>query len=415
MSHPSRARDRGRLTIDVLASETAEALEPRMWVKLSTRQRAARERFAAFVDQRIAPYAGEWDRAGAVPMEIRERLRDEGYLGAGLPREAGGGGMAPLLYGLLTEEIGRACSSTRSLLTVHDMTAFTAWRWGRKNLDPELLGKLTRGDLLAAISISEPDAGSDAASVRTTARADGESFVLDGHKKWVTFGQVADVFLVLVRCTGEKDGESIDGKLAAFLVDGDSPGLERRPMPTLVGTRGTRVAELIFDNCRVPADRLLGRIGFGLSHVGSTALDQGRFSVAWGAVGIARACVEASVEYANRRVQFGKPIAAHQLVRRKLTEMISSTHAARLLCCRAATLRHDGDPGATGETLMAKYVASRAAVEAAGAAVQLHGGNGLTTDYPVERYLRDAKVCEIIEGSSQILQNLLPGFPLPEL
>ncbi|MEE8522451.1 MAG: acyl-CoA dehydrogenase family protein [Thermoanaerobaculia bacterium] len=395
--------------------QTGTSVEPGMWVKLSPAQRRERERFAAFVDRHIAPRAAEWDRTGALPMEIRDLLRDRGYLGVAIAAESGGGGMDPLLYGLLTEEIGRACSSTRSLLTVHDMTAYTVWRWGRSRLDPELVRQLVSGDKLAAIALSEPNVGSDAAAVETTARLDGDSFVLSGRKKWVTFGQVADYFMILARCAGKKDGEPVDGKLVALLVAGDTPGLERQPMNQLLGTRAARVAELCLHECKVPAEQLLGKIGFGLSHVAATALDHGRFSVAWGAVGIARACVEASVKYADERVQFGKPIAEHQLVRRKLTEMITATHAARLLCCRAATLRRDGDPAATGETLMAKYVASRTAVAAANAAVQLHGGNGLSEDYPVERYLRDAKVTEIIEGSSQIQQILIPRLPLPEL
>lgn len=386
-----------------------------MWVKLSDAQREERERFARFVDEHVAPNAAAWDKAGAVPMEMRDKLRAEGFIGAGLPEESGGGGMDALLYGLLTEEIARACSSTRSLLTVHDMTAYTVWRWGRTHLDPELVRQITSGEKLAAIGLSEPNVGSDATSVETTARLDGESFVLNGRKKWVTFGQVADVFMVFARCEGVKDGEPVDGKLLALLVPGDTPGITRRPMTTITGTRATWVAEVFFEDCRVPAENILGRIGFGFSHVASTALDQGRFSVAWGSVGIARACVEASFEYTGERVQFGKPISEHQLVRRKLTEMLTSTHAARLLCCRAATLRQDGDPAAAAETLMAKYVASRTAVAAANAAVQLHGGNGLTEDYPVERYLRDAKVTEIIEGTTQIQQNLIPRFPMPEL
>lgn len=389
--------------------------DPGMWLKLSSEQREARQRFADFVDEHVAPYAAAWDKAGEVPMELREKLREEGYLGAGLPTESGGGGMDALLYGLLTEEIARACSSTRSLLTVHDMTAYTIWRWGRTHLDADLVRQLTSGEKLAAIGLSEPNVGSDATAVETTATLDGESFVLNGRKKWVTFGQVADVFMVFARCAGEKDGQSVDGKLVALLVPGDTPGLSRKPMTTITGTRATRVAELFFEDCRIPAENILGRIGFGFSHVASTALDQGRFSVAWGSVGIARACLDASLEYTQNRSQFGKPLSEHQLVRRKLTEMLTSTHAARLTCCRAATLRQDGDPGATAETLMAKYVSSRAAVAAANAAVQLFGGNGLTEDYPVERYLRDAKVMEVIEGTTQIQQNLIPRFPMSEL
>jgi alkylation response protein AidB-like acyl-CoA dehydrogenase len=377
-----------------------------MKLELSPAQVEARRGFRAFVAEHVAPAAGQWDRQGELPLAAIELLRERGYLGAPLPRELGGGGLDAITYGLLTEELGRGCSSVRSLLTVHDMVGVALARWGSAAAKAEVLPRLARGERLAALALSEPEVGSDAAAVRTAARRDDESFVLDGRKKWITFGEVADELLVLARCEGE---------LAAFLVPASASGVARRPLRSVVGTRASRLAEIELQGCRIGSERLLGRIGAGLSHVFATALDHGRYSVAWGAVGIAQACLDACLGYAADRRQFGVPLAEHQLVRRSLTEMIAGSRAARLLCYRAGYLREIRDPGAVPETMIAKYFASRTAVEAANDAVRLHGANGLSQDFAVERYLRDAKVTEIIEGSTEIQQISIPRYPLTEL
>jgi len=375
-------------------------------LELSPAQREARQRCRDFVAEHVAPHAAGWDRAAQLPDAAIAELRRRGYLGAHLARELGGGGVDPITYGLLTEEIGRGCSSLRSLLTVHDMVGEAVRRWGGARLKAEALPGLARGERLAALALSEPDAGSDAASVETAAERDGDGWVLSGRKRWITFGMSADLFLVLARCGGQ---------LAAFLVPAAAPGLGREPIAGVVGTRAARLAEVTLDRCRVPAHHLVGRVGFGLSHVFSTALDHGRYSVAWGAVGIAQACVDACLGYTASRRQFGRPLAGHQLVQRKLTEMIVNTRAARLLCLRAGYQRAQGAPDAATETLIAKYFASRTATRAANDAVQLHGANGLSQDYPVERYLRDARVTEIIEGSTQIQQIAIASCPPGEL
>jgi hypothetical protein len=377
-----------------------------MQVEFGPAELEARAAFRAFVREHVAPHAGEWDRAGRVPRELLERLRERELLGAPLPREFGGRALDPVVYGLLTEELGRGCSSVRSLLTVHDMVGQTLARWGARELKQRYLPRLASGETLGALALSEPEVGSDAASVRTLARLEGEEYVLDGRKKWTTFGQWADVFLVLARC---------DDKPTALLVPADAPGLTRRPLAGVVGTRASLLAEIEFESCRVPRDHILGRAGFGFSHVIATALDHGRYSVAWGSVGIAQACLDACLDYGARRQQFGVPLREHQLVRRLLTDMVADVRAARLLCCRAGHVRRAGDPGAATETMIAKYFASRVAVRAANDAVQLHGANGLSEEYPLERYLRDAKVTEIIEGSTQIQQDAIARFPPPEL
>jgi glutaryl-CoA dehydrogenase (non-decarboxylating) len=380
--------------------------DPGLRLELSAAQRQARQGCREFVAAWVAPHAGAWDREGRMPPAVIGELRRRGYLGSHLAPQLGGGGVDPVTYGLLTEEIGRGCSSLRSLLTVHDMVSETVRRWGSPYLKREVLPRLARAEVLAALALSEPNVGSDAAGVETEAVRDGSEFVIQGRKKWITFGMVADLFLVFARCAGQ---------VAAFLVPADAAGLTRQPITTVVGTRAAQLAELRLDGCRVSADHLVGRIGFGFSHVASTALDHGRYSVAWGAVGIVQACLDACLDYTATRQQFGKPLAKHQLVQRKLTRMIADARAARLLCMQAGYQRSIGAPGAATETLIAKYFASRAATRAANDAVQLHGANGLSQDYPVERYLRDARVTEIIEGSTQIQEVAIASYPPAEL
>lgn len=382
-----------------------------MKLELSAEARAARAEFRAFVAAEIAPHAGRWDREEAIPLDLVGQLRQRGYLGSNVPREHGGLGLDMVTYGLLTEEIAKGCSSVRSLLTVHDMVAHAIHRWGSRAQRGEYLPALARGEILGALALSEANAGSDAKSVEATAWLDGETWVLDGRKKWTTFGRIAGLFLVLAQARTEGK----DGQPTAFLVERESPGLTVRPLEGVWGTRASMLAEIDLDGCRVPRENLLGRVGFGVSHVMAAALEQGRYSVAWGGVGLGQACLDACRSYAAGRRQFGVPLADHQLIRRMLTEMIVNVRAARLLCLRAGYLRETGDPGAFMETMVAKYFASTAATRIANDAVQIHGANGCTDDYPVGRYLRDSRVLEIIEGSTQIQQITIPLFDLEEL
>jgi len=377
-----------------------------MQLALSPRERAARAEFRAFAAEWIAPHAGRWDREEAIPPEIPRELAARGYLGALVPEEHGGRGMEMITYGLLTEEIGRACSSVRSLLTVHDMVAHAILRWGSREQRERWLPALARGEVLGALALSEENAGSDAKAVETVAAEDGDGFVLHGHKKWTTFGQIAGLYLAVAQ---------VGGKPTAFLVERGAPGLRVTPIRGMLGTRASLLARLDFDGCRIPRAALLGRVGFGVTHVAAAALEQGRYSVAWGSVGIAQACLDACSAYAAARRQFGAPLAEHQLVRAMLSDMVTGVHAGRLLCCRAGYLRQTGDPGAIAETMIAKYFCGRLAAKAASDAVQIHGANGCSEDYPVARYFRDAKIMEIIEGSNQIQQISISRFDFQEL
>jgi glutaryl-CoA dehydrogenase (non-decarboxylating) len=376
-----------------------------MRLELTPEQRAARAEFRAFVAAEVAPHAAAWDREEALPRELIAKLAGRGWLGSVVPAEHGGQGFDMLTYGILTEELGRGCSSTRSLLTVHDMVCQGILRWGSRAQKERYLPALARGEIVGAFALSEPNAGSDAKGIETTATLDGDSYVVSGRKRWTTFGQIADLFLLFAL---------FEGRATAFLLPRDTPGLTIVPMRGLLGTRATLLAEMVMEGCRIPAENLVGRAGFGVSHVMAAALEQGRYSVACGSVGIGQACLDASLAYARERRQGGGPIFDHQLVRRMLSDMITEVRAARLLCLRAGYLRDAADPGSFAETMAAKYFASRMAARVATDAVQIHGGNGCHEDYAVSRYFRDAKVMEIIEGSTQIQQVTLARLEFQE-
>jgi glutaryl-CoA dehydrogenase (non-decarboxylating) len=367
--------------------------------------------FKAFVDEAVIPVADRYDQEEQLPPELIRQLAGRGYLGAVLPPESGGRGMDMITFGLLNEQIGRGCSSLRSLVTVHSMVGRTLLRWGNAWQKAHWLPRLATGDRIAAFALTEPAVGSDAKSIATTATPCGDSYMLNGCKKWITCGQVADVFLIFANSEGQH---------AAFLVERTTPGLRIEPIFGMLGVRASMLAELHIEDCRIPKENLVGRVGFGFSHVASSALDYGRYSVAWGCVGIAQACLEACLRYTADRQQFGAPLKDHQLIQLMITEMLTGVKAARLLCYQAGYLKDAGDPRAIMETSIAKYFASKTAVQASSAAVQIHGANGCSSAYPVQRYLRDARIMEIIEGSTQIQQvtiaryaeqQLVTGYP----
>jgi hypothetical protein len=324
-----------------------------------------------------------------MPAEVVRQLADKGWLGAVLPAT----GFNMVEFGLLNEELGRGCSSIRSLLTVHSMVALTIGRWGTEAQKTQWLEKLRQGQAIAAFALTEPEAGSDAGGIRTEAVASGDDFLLSGHKKWITFAQIADLCLVFAR--------SQRGP-CAFLLERNTPGLVISPVHGMLGTRASMMAELHLEQCRVPKQDLVGAPGFGLSLVASSALDCGRYSVAWGCVGIAQACLETCLQYTGQRKQFGALLRDHQLVQRMIAQMVVGVKAARLLCYNAGELKDAGDPTSMIETSIAKYFACRTAVEIARDAVQILGANGCSSEYPAERFYRDAKIMEIIEGSNEI-------------
>lgn len=362
---------------------------------LSPQQQEAEAAFREFAAIAITPHAEAWDRGGTVPEDFLVRFAAEGYLAALVPAGYGGRYTDAVTFGLLNEAVGRACSSVRSLVTVHSMVVQAVARWGAAPLREKWLPALAAGDRIGAFALTEPEAGSDASSVAAVARRTPGGYALTGTKRWVTFGQRADVFLVFARCQDQP---------AAFLLPRDTPGLTVEPVDGMLGTRASLVAQLRLDDCHVPADALVGRAGFGISAVATSALDIGRYSVAWGCVGILRAALEISLEHAASRSQFGSALREHQLVQRMLADMSTSLTAARLLCLEAGRLKDLGDPRTVDATWSAKYFASCRAAEAAADTVQICGAAGCAPGHPAGRLFRDAKVMEIIEGSTQLQQ-----------
>ncbi|AXB48437.1 acyl-CoA dehydrogenase [Amycolatopsis albispora] len=336
-----------------------------------------------------------WDRRGALPAEMARALGANGLLGADLPRAHGGLDAGAAALGELCAHLGGVCSALRGLVTVQGMVSAALLRWGTPAQRDRWLPALARGTRIAGFAVTEEGAGTDLAVATTTISRAGTGFELTGRKRWVTFGQVADVFLV---------SGLVDGEHTTVLVEADRPGVWREPVTGQLGMRAAQLAHLRFDAVSVPAENLVAPPGFGLSHVVATALDHGRFTVGWGCVGMAEACLREATGHVVNRRQGGVSLAEHQVVRGLLGRAAVDTAAARELCRRAARLRAAGDPEAVVGTVAAKYAAARAAAEVAGSAVQVLGAAGCAPESRPGRFFRDAKVMEIIEGSAQVCE-----------
>ncbi|MFI2281101.1 acyl-CoA dehydrogenase family protein [Nocardia beijingensis] len=376
-----------------------------MNLELSGEQTAARQLAADFVDREIAPHAARWDREEQVDRSIVTRLGELGFLGLTIPEQYGGSAGDHLTYCLVLEELGRGDSSVRGIVSVSlGLVAKSIHHFGTEEQKQTWLTRLVAGEALGCFGLTEPGTGSDAAQLHTRAVRDGSDWVLSGTKMFITNGTWADVALVFAR-TG---GEGHRG-ISAFLVPTDSPGFTAREIHGKLGLRGQATAELVLDGVRVPDSARLHDEGKGFT-VAMAALAKGRMSVAAGCVGLAQACLDAAVGYATQREQFGKPIAAHQLVQELLADIALDVDAARLLVWRVADLIDRGEEFALASS-KAKLFASEAAVRAADRAVQVFGGYGYIDEFPVGKYLRDAKVMTLYEGTSQI-QKLLIGRAL---
>jgi alkylation response protein AidB-like acyl-CoA dehydrogenase len=374
--------------------------------QLTDEQRLISESAREFCDKEIAPRVRDNDRAGRFDRELATKLGEIGYLGAPVSEEYGGRSLDYLSYGLIVEQVGRVDSSARTVVSVQtSLVAGSIERWGTEEQKREWLPRLCSGEALGCFALTEPDTGSDAANLRTRAKRNGEGWTISGNKMWISMGNVADVALVFAQTDPEKKHKG----LACFLVPTASDGYSSQEIHGKLGLRASDTAEISLDEITVPDEAMLGEIGDGFK-VAMSALDNGRYSVAAGCVGICDGCVEASVSYAKERKQFGVPIASFQLVQELIADMAVKRDAARMLVFRAGELKDRKEPN-TLETSIAKYYATEAAVECANAAIQVHGGSGYVDDYPVERYLRDARVTTLYEGTSQI-QKLIIGRAL---
>ena len=368
-----------------------------MDLDLTDEQRLIAETAREFADNEIVPRARENDRAARFDIELARRLGDMGYLGSTVDEEYGGQALDYVSYGLIVEQVGRGDSSARTVVSVQtSLVCGSIARWGTDEQKRRWLPRLCAGEAFGCFGLTEPDAGSDPSSLRTRAEKVDGGWRLTGQKMWISLGNVADVALIFAQTNFDERHRGI----ACFLVPTESDGFSSQEIHGKLGLRASDTASLGLDDVEVTDDALLGEVGDGFK-IAMTALEAGRYSVAAGCVGICDGCVQASVEYAKDREQFGVPIASFQLVQEMIAEMIVKRDAARLLVLRAGILKDQGKPN-NPETSIAKLYATEAAVECANLAIQVHGGSGYVDDYPVERYLRDARVTTLYEGTSQI-------------
>ncbi len=378
-----------------------------MHLDLSDEQHAVRETARKFAEEYIVPAARDNDVHERFPQDIIEKMGEFGLLGGPVPVEYDGAGLDYISHALLTEEIGKACSSVRTTISVQiSLVELSLARWGTEEQKRRYLPELCSGKLIGCFGLTEPNAGSDPSSIETSAVADGDHWLLNGRKTWISNGGVAGLAIVFAQTDKRKGHRGI----AAFLVERGTPGFSTRDIHGKLGLRASNTGELLLEDCRIPQEQVLGKLGEGFK-VAMSALDNGRYSVAAGCVGICQGCVDACLRYAKERKQFGRSIGNFQLVQDLIARMIVDTEAARLLVFRAGHLKNQG-VRCTREVSIAKYFASEAAVRCALDAIQVHGSYGYSNEYPVERYLRDAKVATIYEGTSQIQKLLIASHDL---
>jgi alkylation response protein AidB-like acyl-CoA dehydrogenase len=366
--------------------------------RLTPAQQQVQAAARAFAHERVAPLAREMDERGLMPLELVAELAGRGLLGGPLPVEYGGQGWDALALALCYEELGRVDSSLRGFMTVHtSLVAQCLLRWGRPDQKARYLPAMARGEIIGCYCLTEPNAGSDAGSLESTATLDGDEYLLSGDKIWITNGGLAHLALVFANADPGLKHKGI----CAFLVETDTPGFRREPMPgRALGHRAADHAHIRLEGVRVPRAALLGAAGEGF-RVALSALDQGRLGVAAGALGVGQACLDACLAFARARRQFGQRLGDFEMIQATLADMAADVDAARLLVYRAAWIQAQGQR-ATRETSIAKLFATEAAVRAAGEAVLLHGGRGYSNEYPVERYYRDIKGLQIYEGTAHI-------------
>ena len=397
--------------------------------ELTDEQRLVREAARDFVDGEIVPRARENDRNEHFDTELVQKIADMGFLGAIVPEEYGGRGVDYRTYGLIVEEVGRGDSSMRTVVSVvTSLVCSSIVRWGSEEQKRQWLPKLCSGEALGCFGLTEPDTGSDASNLKTRAERSNGGWRITGQKQWISLGNYAKLALVFAQTDPEAYGRRDAARssqdagqdaprrrhegIACFLVPTESAGFESSEIHGKLGLRGSDTAELSLDGVEVPEEALLGEVGEGFK-IAMSALDSGRFSVAAGCVGICQGSVNASVDYAKERRQFGRPIASFQLVQAMIADMKVQADAARMLVWRAAWMK-DRDQPNTLETSIAKLFATEAAVWCANEAIQVHGGAGYVDDHPVERWFRDVRVTTLYEGTSQI-QKLIIGRALTGL
>ena len=375
--------------------------------QLSDEHRMVQQMVREFAEREIRPVIKEHDRAQKPIPWLFERMAALGLLGICIPVKYGGAGMDYISLGLACEELERVDSSLRVVMSVHvALNSLSLLQWGTEEQKRRYLVPQAKGERIAAYALTEPGAGSDAAAIRTTARRHGDVYILNGEKTWISLADLADHFLVIAKTDPEKGHRG----MSAFIVERSFPGVKTGTIHGKLGVRAGNTGWIVFENTPVPVENRLGEEGEGF-YIAMAALDNGRYTVAAGATGLIRACLEASVKYANERMTFGRRIGEHQLVQEMIAKMAASYEIARLLYLRAGWMKNMGMRN-TRETSLAKWFATEAAVQAALDAIQIHGAYGYSDEYDVERYLRNAKGEVIYEGTSQIHTILQAEYAL---
>jgi butyryl-CoA dehydrogenase len=377
---------------------------------LTDEQRMIQETARDFANNEIAPVADRHNREGKFPLDIVKKLGQMGFLGMSVPEAYGGTGAGNLALVLALEEVNRACASTGVTMSVQNsLVNAPILHWGSDEVKRKFLPKLATGEHLGAYALSEPGSGSDAAGLVTSAVKDGNDYILNGTKNFITTGAEADIVLVLARTDASHKTRGI----TAFVIETGSKGFTVGKKEDKLGLRASSTVQLVLEDLRVPAAHVLGEVGSGFK-IAMHTLDGGRIGIAAQSVGIAQACLDASIKYAGEREAFGQPIGKFQAVQFKIADMATRVEAARLLVYNAARLKDEGMPHGM-EAAMAKLFGSEAANDAARDAVQIHGGAGYLEDFPVERFFRDARITEIYEGTSEIQRIVIARHVLKNL
>ncbi|GIM48028.1 butyryl-CoA dehydrogenase [Collibacillus ludicampi] len=393
---------------------------------LTNEQEAVRKMVRSFVDKEIMPYIQEWDEKGHFERGILKRLSELELMGVCIPEKYGGSGMDYNTLAIVCDELERGDTAFRTAVSVHTgLNSMTLLQWGNEFQKEKYLVPQARGEKIGAFGLTEPGAGSDVASITTTARRVGNEYILNGSKTWISLCDVADHFLIFAYTDKDKKHRGI----SCFIVERTFPGVTTRAIKGKLGIRAGNTGEVFLEDVRVPAENLLGEEGEGFK-IAMSALDNGRFTVAAGACGLIQACLEASLKYCHERETFGKKIGQHQLVQQMIAKMVAGLESSRLLTYRVGWLKNNGQR-CTRETSLAKWFACDAAFNAAVDAVQIHGAYGYSNEYPVERYMRNAKAPVIYEGTREIhtlmqaeyalgyrmdkpLRRTLPAWPFEE-
>ena len=373
-----------------------------MYLELTMKQAVIRRTVRSFAGRKLSQVAEDMDNTQHFPEDTAKEMADLHYFGLEIPHFFGGAGLDPVSCAIVIEEISRVSAAMGLCISVHNsVSALPIWEFGTEAQKERFLVPLAKGKKIGTFCLTEPNAGSDVSSLETNAIKDGSYYILNGNKIFVTNGGVSQINLVFAR-SPESDGKK---RFSVFVVESEREGLQKGPLEDLMGMRGNPVCPISFNDCRIPESNRLGAEGEGLK-IALAALNDGRVGIAAQALGIAQGCIDTSLKHAKERHQFGRPIAEHQAVQNLLADTATRIEAARLLIYRACDMKEKGIRHG-GTSAMAKLYASEVAVDAARTGVQIHGGYGYTKAYPIERFYRDAKACEIYEGTSEVQRMVI--------